>query len=190
MTPDILSAATGITPARAAAWADPLSAAMALYAIDSPARQAAFLAQIAHESGGFVWTTELWGPTATQRGYDARADLGNTVPAAIRIAAEHGSTPGPWWKGRGLIQLTGYSNFRACGEALNLNLLDQPELLAQPTGAALSAAWFWNARALNVLADSGDFATLTKRVNGGLNGRAERQALWVKAKAALGVTAA
>lgn len=174
MTPDTLAAALGIPLARAQTWADPISAAMALWAIDSPPRQAMFLAQVGHESGRLVYVRELWGPTAAQQGYEGRADLGNTQPG-----------DGKRFMGRGLIQVTGRANYARAGAALNLPLLDQPELLEQPGNAALSAAWYWNVHGLNALADAGDFETITRRINGGLNGYADRQALLALATKAL-----
>lgn len=176
MTPDQLSAALGVPMARAQTWADPISAATALYAIDTPQRLAAFLAQVGHESGRFIFLTELWGPTSAQDGYEGRADLGNTQPG-----------DGFRYRGRGLIQITGRANYQRAGDELTLPLIDHPELLAQPDNAALSAAWFWNSHGLNVLADAGDFETITRRINGGLNGLEDREALWKTAKAALGV---
>jgi putative chitinase len=175
VTPETLASALGIPLARAQTWADPLSAAMALYAIDSPARQAAFLAQIGHESGGLIYVRELWGPTPTQEGYEGRADLGNTEPG-----------DGFRFRGRGLIQVTGRANYSTCGSALNLPLTVSPELLEAPGNAAQSAAWFWNSRSLNDLADIGDFNTITRRINGGLNGLADRLALYASCKKVLG----
>lgn len=186
MIPQVLMQATGCSPQRAGVWADPISAAMALYAIDTPARQAAFIAQVAHESGLFVYVREIWGPTAAQAGYDQRADLGNTKPEAIQIAQANGSTPGRWWCGRGLIETTGYDNYNQVGCELGLDLLNHPELLELPSNAALSAAQFWTDHSLNQYADSGDFETLTRRINGGLNGLSDREAIWNLAKAALG----
>ena len=81
----------------------------------------------------------------------------------------------------GLIQITGRANYAACGEALALNLINQPELLEQPKNACLSAAWFWATNGLNTLADAGDFEKITRRINGGLNGQADRLKLWTKA---------
>lgn len=176
MTPDQLSAALGISMLRAQTWADPLSAAAALFAIDSAQRLAAFVAQVGHESGRLLFLTELWGPTPAQDGYEGRADLGNTQPG-----------DGFRYRGRGLIQITGRANYQRAGAALALPLVDHPELLAQPDNAALSAAWFWNQHDLNELADAGEFETITRRINGGLNGLEDRQALWKAAKAALGV---
>lgn len=159
MTPDVLARALRIPPARAAQWADAMSAAMALYAIDSAGRQAAFVAQVGHESGRLVYVRELWGPTPAQQRYEGCADLGNTQPG-----------DGFKYRGRGLIQVTGRANYLRAANALGLPLVEQPELLEQPGNACLSAAWFWNANGLNELADAGDFNTITKRINGGFNG--------------------
>lgn len=176
MTPETLASALGIAIERAQAWADPLSAAMALYAIDSPARQAAFVAQVGHESGRLIYVRELWGPTSVQEGYEGRVDLGNTQPG-----------DGFKYRGRGLIQVTGRANYGRCGDALVLPLTDHPELLERPDNASLSAAWFWNSRGLSALADIGDFNTITRRINGGLNGLQDRLNLWTTCKQALGV---
>jgi putative chitinase len=175
VTPETLAKALTIGPLRAQTWADPLSASMALYAIDSPARQAAFIAQIGHESGRLVYVRELWGPTPSQAGYEGRLDLGNT---------EKGD--GFRFRGRGLIQITGRANYKRAADALGLDLLNQPELLEQPGNAALSAAWFWNVRGLNAYADTGDFNTITRRINGGTNGLQDRLALWALCKSAFG----
>jgi len=147
-----------------------LNAAMAKYAIVTRLRSAAFIAQIGHESGQFRWLKELWGPTAQQKGYEGRADLGNTV-----------NGDGFKYRGRGLIQVTGRANYAACGDALGMDLINQPELLEQPQYAAMSAAWFWSTRGLNTLADQGAFVAITRRINGGLTGQDDRQALYDKA---------
>lgn len=147
-----------------------ISAAMNRYAIVGPLRVAAFIAQVGHESGQLRWVREIWGPTAAQAGYEGRADLGNTVPG-----------DGSRYRGRGLIQITGRANYAACGEALGLDLISKPELLELPQHAAMSAAWFWSIRSLNTLADQKDFAKITRRINGGLNGQADRQGLYDKA---------
>lgn len=166
---------------RAGVFLVPLNEAMAEFEIDTPARRAAFLAQVAHESGSLRYVREI----ASGLAYDDRADLGNTRPEAIRIAAEHGSTPGPWWKGHGLIQITGYDNHLACGLALGLDLLHQPRLLEQPVHAARSAAWFWASRNLNALADAGSFRAITRVINGGFNGMSDRLAHYERAQAVL-----
>ena len=147
-----------------------LNTAMNRYGIVSTPRAAAFIAQVGHESGQFRWLKELWGPTAQQAGYEGRADLGNTVPG-----------DGSKYRGRGLIQITGRANYAACGEALGLDLINNPQLLEQPQYAAMSAAWFWSTKGLNTLADQWQFVKITRRINGGLTGQDDRQALYDKA---------
>ena len=147
-----------------------LNTAMNRYGIVGTPRVAAFIAQVGHESGQLQWVREIWGPTAQQAGYEGRADLGNTVPG-----------DGSKYRGRGLIQITGRANYAACGEALGLDLINNPQQLEQPQYAAMSAAWFWSTRGLNTLADQGEFMKITRRINGGLNGLADRQALYDKA---------
>lgn len=174
MNPQTLAAALGVPISRTQAWADPITAAMALWAIDSAARQAAFLAQIGHESGRLMYVRELWGPTPAQIRYEGRTDLGNTEPG-----------DGKRFMGRGLIQITGRANYQKVSDALGIDFMSSPELLEQPSNAALSAAWFWNSRGLNELADAGDFRTITERINGGLNGYPDRLALLALATDAL-----
>lgn len=142
---------------------NPLNDAMQEFEIDTPARQASFLAQIAHESGQLQYVREL----ASGEAYEGRRDLGNTWPG-----------DGRRYRGRGLIQITGRANYAACGTALGLSLLDQPELLEEPVNACRSAAWFWKTYGLNELADLGDQVRVTKRINGGTNGLADRLALF------------
>lgn len=176
MTPEMLAAATGARLERAAEFLPHIEAAMAEFGIDTPARQAAFLAQIGHESGGLRWLTELWGPTPAQQRYEGRADLGNIIVG-----------DGFRYRGRGLIQITGCANYQRLGAALGVNLEDEPDQLAEPVLAARSAAWFWHTHRLNALADAGDFAAITRKINGGLNGLADRVARWEAGKAALDV---
>ena len=165
-----VSAAIGCKPALALAWSAPLERSMLRYEINTKRREAAFLAQIAHESMRLSRTRELWGPTPAQLRYEGRKDLGNVVPG-----------DGFRFLGRGLIQTTGRGNYRRCSLALfgDERLLDQPELLEQKTWAAQSAGWFWrDEKNLNELADAGMFKTITRRINGGLNGYEERLALY------------
>ena len=147
-----------------------LNAAMGHYQIVGTKRVAAFIAQIGHESGQLKYVKEIWGPTAAQAKYEGRKDLGNTVAG-----------DGSKYRGRGLIQITGRANYMACGEALNLDLIKQPEQLEKPQHACMSAAWFWATKGLNTLADSGQFDKITRRINGGQNGAADRQALFARA---------
>ena len=160
----ILPAATG---ANIDKFWQPLNDAMDEFSINSGVRQAAFLAQIGHESGSFRYVREL----ASGDAYEGRADLGNTEPG-----------DGVRFKGRGLIQITGRANYASCGAALGLDLLAGPEILEQPENACRSAGWFWSTHGCNELADSGNFQKLTRRINGGLNGLVEREAIWKRAK--------
>ena len=152
-----------------------LNTAMQHYQIVGAKRAAAFIAQIGHESGQLRYVREIWGPTAAQRGYEGRVDLGNTVAG-----------DGLKFRGRGLIQVTGRTNYAKCGEALGLDLINHPELLEQPQYACMSAAWFWATNGLNTLADAGDNANIGSIINTGRKGRVpngaeDRAALYAKA---------
>lgn len=140
-------------------YGDKLIEAMEEYSINTPQRQAAFLAQLAHESGSFKYVREI----ASGEAYEGRLDLGN-----IEVG------DGVRFKGRGLIQITGRANYRAVGAELNWDFLMSPQDLELPGPACYSAAWFWKNRRLNELADLGDFRKITKRINGGLNGYEDR----------------
>ncbi len=147
-----------------------LNTAMGKYQIITRERIAAFLAQIGHESGQLRYVRELGGTE-----YLSKYDTG-------KLAERLGNTPdadgdGQLYRGRGLIQITGRANYAECGEALGLDLIHHPELLEQPEHAAMSAAWYWGSRGLNSLADKGELLLITKRINGGTNGLADRQAL-------------
>lgn len=150
------------------------------FGINTPLRLAMFLAQVMHESAEFRHVRELGGDA-----YLAKYDTG-------RLAARLGNTPeadgdGQRYRGRGLIQITGAANYRACGRALGLPLLAQPELLEQPKWAVVSACWFWASRKLNERADAADVRAVTRQINGGLNGLADREAYYRRACRALGV---
>jgi putative chitinase len=160
-----------------------LNATFVRYEINSVLRAAAFLAQIGHESGELRYVRELGSDT-----YLSKYDTGT-------LAARLGNTPeadgdGQKYRGRGLIQITGRRNYLACSEALfgDDRLLRQPELLEQPQWACESAAWFWQSNGLNELADKDQFTTITRRINGGLNGLEDRLQLWARAKAVLCVS--
>ncbi|MNU86074.1 Chitinase class I [compost metagenome] len=151
-----------------------LNTAMQRYQIISAKRVAAFLAQIGHESGQLQYVREIWGPTSAQRKYEGREDLGNT---------EKGD--GSKYRGCGLIQITGRANYAACGEALGVDLISQPGLLELPQYAAMSAAWFWKQKGLNDLADQDQCNTITRCINGGLNGLQDRLEIWARARVVL-----
>ncbi len=169
---------------RAALFLSHINSALIEFDIVTPARQAAFLAQVAHESGSLRYVREI----ADGSAYDRRAALGNTRPAAVKLAQEAGTTPGRRYRGRGLIQITGYDNYRACSTGLlgDPELLPKhPEMLEMPSLAVRSAAWFWDAHDLNALADRGDFERITLIINGGLTKFAERLAFYERAKRVL-----
>lgn len=161
---------------RAGRYLEPLAATMAEYQIDTPARAAMWLAQIAHESAELRLTTEI----ADGSAYEGRVDLGNT---------QRGD--GRRYRGRGLIQITGRSNYAACSRWLagsEILLIEHPELLAtDATLAARSAGWFWRSRGLNAYADRGDITGCTRRINGGTNGLRDRIKYWDRARSVLGV---
>ena len=171
-----------------------LNTAMNHYQIVGTKRIAAFIAQVGHESGQLTRLVENlnYGADALRKTWPSRFDveLARAVArkpeqiANIAYSNRMGNTEqGDGWKyrGRGLIQITGQNNYRACGEALGLDLIAQPELLEKPQHACMSAAWFWATNGLNTLADAGKFDAITQRINGGQNGAADRQALYSKA---------
>lgn len=149
-----------------------LQAACKEAGITTPMRLAAFVAQLGHESGDLRYWEEL----ASGKAYEGRRDLGNLMPG-----------DGPRYKGRGPIQLTGRANYRAAGAALRLPLEEEPALAATPAAGFRVAAWYWTSRGLNALADRGDFDGITKRINGGFNGKADRDKRHARARRALGL---
>jgi len=185
-----------------AKWLEPLSVTCSRYEINTPSRQAAFIGQCAHESGNFktleenlnykpealmrVWPSRFPDlPTAMKYAHDP-IKIANKVYANRMGNGAEESGEGSKYHGRGLIQLTGKENYERCGEAIGVDLINQPGLLAQPNLAAMSAGWFWNKKGLNDLADAGDFETMTKRINGGLIGLDDRKAKIAKALQVLG----
>jgi putative chitinase len=160
----------------------PLNAAMTANAIDVPLRVAAFVAQLAHESGEFRWMEEIWGPTPAQQRYEPPGDL----------AAKLGNTQagdGKRFKGRGPIQITGRFNYAKFGGLLGLDLVGNPASAAAPEVAFATAGLFWRTNGLNELADGRQFVAITRRINGGTNGLADRQMYYERAKAVLGTDA-
>lgn len=133
--------------------------------MENPLRLAHFMAQLCHESGNFRYMEEIWGPTAAQRGYEGRADLGNTAPG-----------DGFRFKGRGPIQLTGRANYRAYGRRIGIDLERHPEIAAIPSIGLHTALEYWRSRGLDALADADDIEAITRKINGGVNGLADRKA--------------
>ena len=169
-------------------WFEPLQETFEKYQINTPKRQACFIGQCMHESGGFKFLKE-------NLNYSAKA-LMNTWPSrfpdadtAEKFARQPEKIAGKVYNGRmgntspeeaaafigrGLIQLTGKDNYKAFGEAIGEDLVSNPELVEEPRYAALSAGWFFNKRNLNALADVMDIETMSKRINGGTIGMADR----------------
>lgn len=208
ITIGLLEAVT-IRHALAVQWLPHISQAAHRYQIDtSPRRIAAWLATIAHESARLTSVVENLNYSAhglAQTWPSRYADMtGAPNATAIRIARRQedianltyagrmgngsaGSGDGWRYRGRGLIQITGRSNYAASGIALGLpDLLERPELLEQPHYAALSAAEWWHRHGCNQLADTGDLAAVTRKVNGGLTGLDDRLKLYSAALAYLG----
>ena len=183
-------------------WLEPLNAAFAKYDISTPARQASFIGQCSHESGNFRILEENlhYSATALMRVWPSRFPnlevanqfAGNAEKIANKVYAGRmgngDEESGDGWKyhGRGLIQLTGKDNYANCGSSLSVDLLGNPDMLLDPKYAALSAGWFWGKKGLNALADSQDYDTMTKRINGGLIGLDDRKAKIAKAISVLG----
>jgi putative chitinase len=160
-----------------------LQQAIEEFDILSAARQAAFLAQLAHESGQFRFMEEIWGPTPAQQRYEPVSTLatrlGNTAPG-----------DGRRFKGRGPIQLTGRANYQRFGAVLGLDLVSEPERAATPPVAFRIAGLFWQRNGLNELADQATadaFKQITRRINGGVNGLADRERFYAQARRVLGV---
>lgn len=138
--------------------------------MDSPRRLAHFMAQLAHESGGFVYMEEI----ASGAAYEGRANLGNAQPG-----------DGKRYKGRGPIQLTGRANYREYGQALGIYFEEHPEIAAVPSIGLHVACEYWKRKGLNALADADDVEGITRKINGGTNGMADRKARLAKMKGLL-----
>jgi putative chitinase len=169
-------------------WLEPLLETFEKYQINTPKRQACFLGQTMHESGGYKFLRENLNYSAkalmntwpsrfpdmdTAEKYERQPEkIANKVYSGRMGNTEDGD--GAKYIGRGLIQLTGKDNYKAFGEAIGEDLVSTPQLVEQPRYAALSAGWFWNKRGLNALADDMDITTLTVRINGGRIGIDDR----------------
>jgi len=190
--------ALGIDPK----WLDPLNQTFAKYDINTPLRQAAFIGQCQHESNNFkvleenlhysasalmrIWPSRFTSDLVAQAYANNPEKIANKVYAGRMGNGDEESGDGWKYHGRGLIQLTGKENYERCGEALGVVFISEPQLLAMPNYACLSAGWFWGKKGLNALADSKDYDTMTKRINGGLLGLDDRKAKIAKAISILG----
>lgn len=171
-------------------WLEPLNETFEKYEINTPKRQACFIGQCMHESGGFKFLKENlnYSASALMRTWPSRfpdidtaekyernpEKIANKVYGGRMGNTEEGD--GAKYIGRGLIQLTGKENYANCGLGLGVDLLGNPDWLSNPEYASLSAGWFWNKKNLNQYADNMDIETMTKRINGGSIGIADRTA--------------
>jgi putative chitinase len=144
------------------------------YEINTALRLAHFLAQACHETGGFRYLREIWGPTRAQKRYEGRADLGN-----VRIG------DGFLYRGRGIFQLTGRGNYARAGKALGLPLEVDPDLACDPQVSVLIACHYWMTHQISVPADANDILRVTKAINGGLNGLEDRKTCFLRARQVL-----
>ena len=181
-------------------WLDPLNQTFIKYNISTTQRQAAFIGQCQHESNNFRTLEENlhYSADGLMRTWPSRfpsADVAeqyanNPEKIANKVyAGRMGNTEeGDGWKfhGRGLIQLTGRENYVNFGTAIGVDIVNNSNYILNPKYAALSAGWFWNKKGLNDLADKRDYPEMTKRINGGLLGLADRIAKIDKAKEILG----
>lgn len=185
--------AAGITPTQAKAFAEPLASACARFGIDRPVREASLVAQCAHESGGFARVEEnlyyttpervraMW-PSRVHSLEDASHLIRQPQALANRVYAnrngngDESSGDGWRYRGRGLIQLTGRANYMAAGSALGAAYKDQPDQVATPVHAALTAAWFFVTAGCLPLADASNTDAITRRINGpAMAGAADRR---------------
>jgi putative chitinase len=171
-------------------WLEPLLETFEKYDISTPKRQAYFIGQCMHESGGFkqlkenlnysakglmaTWPSRFPDMDTAEKFERNPEKIANKVYAGRMGNTEDGD--GAKYIGRGLIQLTGKENYANCGNAIGVDLVANPDLLSTPKYAALSAGWFWNRKGLNAFADADDIDTITKRINGGLIGLTDRKA--------------
>jgi putative chitinase len=169
-------------------WFEPLQETFEKYQINTPKRQACFIGQCMHESGGFkqlrenlnysakglmnTWPSRFPDADTAEKFERQPEKIANKVYSGRMGNTEDGD--GAKYIGRGLIQLTGKDNYRAFGDAIGEDLVANPQLVEEPRYAALSAGWFWNKRGLNTLADAMDITTMTIRINGGKIGIDDR----------------
>jgi len=183
-------------------WLGPLEETFAKYDISTPQRQSSFIGQCAHESGNFrvleenlsysatrlmaVWPSRFPSLDVASQYANNPEKLANKIYSGRMGNGDEESGEGYAYRGRGLIQMTGKESYANCGSGLGVDLVGDPDRLLDPKYAALSAGWFWNKKGLNSLADVQDYETMTKRINGGLNGLDDRKAKIAKALSVLG----
>jgi len=172
-------------------WVNPLNETFERFDISTPLRQACFVGQAAHESGNFkrlqeglsysaerlmaIWPKRFPTLEIAQKYARNEKALANYVYANRMGNRDEASGDGFRFSGKGLFQLTGHANFYHAGQALGVDFVMQPELVKTPQYAALTAGWFWSTQKLNQYADTRDYKTMTKRINGAYIGLADRE---------------
>ena len=183
-------------------WVEPLNETFEKFGISTPKQQAAFIGQCSHECGNFtkleeglsyaadrlmkIWPRRFPNMEIAQRYARNPKALANNVYANRMGNRDEASGDGYRFRGRGCIQTTGHSAYFHAGQALGVDFVMQPDLVAMPKYAALTAGFFWNTHKLNAFADSQDYVTMTKRINGGTIGLDDRKAHIAQALAVLG----
>jgi putative chitinase len=170
-------------------WLDPLNSTFGRFDISTPIRQACFIGQVAHESGGFKFLVENlnYKKEALQKIWPKRFDaakaeacqrnprmIANVVYSGRMGNRDEASDDGWRFRGRGCIQLTGHANYFHAGQALGVDFVMEPDLVATPQYAMLTAGWFWDTHKLNQFADARDYKGMTKKINGGFIGLDDR----------------
>lgn len=195
MNAEQLAHALHMPPAKAEEWIDAINTTFETFGIETPEQQASFLGQCGHESAGFtalvenlnykaeslckVWPKRFPSLDMAQPYHRNPEAIANHVYANRMGNGDEDSGDGWNFRGRGLIQLTGRDNYRACGEALGADLESDPDLVSTPMYAALSAGWFWHKNHLNNIAE--DIVAVTKKINGGTHGLDDRVARTARA---------
>jgi len=183
-------------------WVEPLNETFERFNINTPKQQAAFIGQCSHECGNFtkleeglsyaadrlmkIWPRRFPNMEIAQQYARNPKALANNVYANRMGNRDEASGDGYRFRGRGCIQTTGHSAYFHAGQALGADFVMQPDLVAMPKYAALTAGFFWNTHKLNAFADSQDYVTMTKRINGGTIGLEDRKAHIAHALTVLG----
>jgi putative chitinase len=170
-------------------WADALNATFQKFDISNPLRQASFIGQCSHECGNFRILEENlnYKAEALQKLWPKRFDaakaqacarnpklIANTVYSNRMGNRDEASGDGYRFRGRGCIQLTGHANYFHAGQACGMDFVMEPDLVATPMYAAMTAGWFWDTHKLNRFADARDYIGMTKKINGGTIGLNDR----------------
>jgi putative chitinase len=177
-------------------WVDPLNETFERFNIVTPNQQAAFIGQCAHESGNFRVLEEnlnyraatllklfprtprrTWGFTPEEAAEYERQPkrIANRIYGNRMNNRDEASGDGYRFRGRGILQLTGAANYHHAGQGLGVDFIMEPDLVATPQYAALTAGWFWDTQRLNALAEAGNWLALTKKINGGTIGLEDRK---------------